>query len=66
MLPDLIPLDFFLWSYVKNIVYLQQLKARIRDAVATVTPNILEATWNGVEYRLDICRAAKEAHIEIY
>jgi hypothetical protein len=41
-LPDLTPLDFFLWGYVKNIVYqvkindLQHLKARIRDTVATV------------------------------
>jgi hypothetical protein len=57
---------------VKNIVYqvkindLQQLKARIRDAVATVTPNMLQATWNEVEYRLDICYATKEAHSEIY
>jgi hypothetical protein len=27
---------------------------------------MLRATWNEVEYRLDICRATKEAHIEIY
>jgi hypothetical protein len=45
---------------------LQQLKACIRDAVATVTPNMIQATWNEVEYRLDICRATKGAHIEIY
>jgi hypothetical protein len=57
---------------VKNIVYrvkindLQHLKARIRDAVATVKPNMLQATWNEVEYRLDICRATKGAYIEIY
>jgi hypothetical protein len=50
---------------VKNIFYqveikdLQHLKAHIRDALATVTPNILQATWNEVEYRLDICRATK-------
>jgi hypothetical protein len=67
--PDLTPLDFFFWGYVKNIVYqvkindLQHLKGRIRDAVATVTPNMLQATWNEVEYRLDICRATKEDHI---
>jgi nicotinate-nucleotide pyrophosphorylase len=48
------------WGYVKNIVYqvkindLQHLKA-----VATVTPNVLQATRNEVEYRLDICRATK-------
>jgi hypothetical protein len=41
--PDLTPFDFFFWGYVKNIVYqvkindLQHMKARIRDAVATVT-----------------------------
>jgi hypothetical protein len=57
---------------VKNIVYevkindLQHLKARIREAVATVTTNMLQATWNEVEYRLDICRATKGANIEIY
>jgi hypothetical protein len=63
--PELTTLDFFLWGYVKNIVYQvkindpQHLKARIRDAVATVAPNMLQATWNEVEYRLDICRATK-------
>jgi hypothetical protein len=61
-----------LWSYVKNIVYwvkindLQHLKAHIRYSVAMVTPNMLQAVWNTVEYRLDICCATKGAHIEIY
>jgi hypothetical protein len=56
---------------VKNIVYeikineLGDQKARTRDAVATVTQNMLQATWIEVDYRLDICRATKEAHIEI-
>jgi hypothetical protein len=69
--PHLTQLDLFLWGYVKNTVYqvkindLQHLKARIRDSVATVTPNMLQATWNEVEYRLDICRAIKGAHSEI-
>jgi hypothetical protein len=27
---------------------------------------MLQATYNEVEYRLDICRATKGAHIEIY
>jgi hypothetical protein len=42
------------------------MEVRIRDAVATVTPNMLQATWNEVEYPLDICRATKEARIDIY
>jgi hypothetical protein len=71
-LPDLSPLDFFLWRYVKNIVYqfkindLQHLKARIREAAAKVTPNKLQATWNEAEHRLDICRVTKGAYIKIY
>jgi hypothetical protein len=65
-------LEFSLWGYVKNIVYqvkfnnFQHLKVHIRDTVATVTPNMLQVTWNEVGYHLDICRATKEAHIEIY
>jgi hypothetical protein len=57
---------------VKNIVYkvklndLQHLKACIRDAVAALTPNMLQATWNEVEYSLDVCCATKGAHFEIY
>ncbi|PNF43421.1 hypothetical protein B7P43_G13453, partial [Cryptotermes secundus] len=70
--PDLNPVDFFLWGYVKNIVYqvkinkLQHMKARIRDAVATVTTNTLQAKWNEVKYGRDICSATKGAHTEIY
>jgi hypothetical protein len=52
--------------YQVKVNDLQHLKARIRVAVATVTPNRLQATWNGVKYSLDICHATKGAHIEIY
>jgi hypothetical protein len=54
---------------VKSIIYqvkindLQHLRARMREAVSAVT---FQATWIEVESRLDICRAAKEAHIQIY
>jgi hypothetical protein len=70
--PDLTPLDFFLLELCEEHIYqatindLQHLKTRIRDAVATVTQNILQTTWNEVEYRLHICRATKGAHIKIY
>jgi hypothetical protein len=45
---------------------LQHLKAHIRDATAMVTPNMLQATWNEVKNHVDICRATKETHTEIY
>lgn len=70
--PDLTPLDFFFWGYIKNIVYktpvvdLDDLRRRIIAACATVTPEMLQNTWQELEYRLDICRATRGAHIEIY
>jgi hypothetical protein len=70
--PEITSLDSLLWVYVKNTVYqvkindLQHLNACIIGAVATVTSNMLQATWNEVEYRLDICRATKGAYIEMY
>lgn len=70
--PDITPLDFFLWGYVKDIVYqtkvadIDELKARIRNAVATVDIDMLARTWQEIEHRLDILRATKGAHIEVY
>ena len=49
--PDITPLDFFLWGYVKDRVYktpvddIDHLKEKIREAVAFVTPDMLAATW---------------------
>jgi hypothetical protein len=34
--------------------------------MATVTTNMLQATWNEADYHLDICHATKGAHTEIY
>jgi hypothetical protein len=62
---------FFLWGYVKDIVYktpvtsLHELKLRIVAAIGTVTPQMLVNTWREIEYRLDILRATKGAHVEV-
>ena len=69
--PDLTPLDFFLWGYVKNLVYqvkirdVNHLKARITDAIGTVTPAMLGRVWGELEFRLDLCRAINGSHIEM-
>jgi hypothetical protein len=69
--PDIMPLDFFLWGYIKDIVYkipvtsLDELKLRIVAAIETVTPQMLENTWREIEYHLDILCAMKGAHIEV-
>ena len=71
-LPDLTPMDFFYWGYIKDIVYstpvadLEDLSRRIVAACSTVTPEMLGNRWRVLECRLDICRGTRGAHIEIY
>lgn len=70
--PDITPLDFFFWGYIKNVVYsekvrdLVHLRERISDAIATVTPDMIQRTWQEIDYRFDVCRATNGAHIETY
>ena len=70
--PDITPLDFFLWGYVKDIVYrtkvrdVSDLQQRIIEALDTVTVDMLARTWLEIEYRLDILRATDGAHVEVY
>ena len=46
--PDLSPLDFFLWGYIKNIVCaekirnIQHLQERITSAIETVTRDMIQ------------------------
>ena len=65
-------LDFFLWRYVKDKVLstpvpdITNLNARITDDFATITEDMLENTWSETDYRLDVLRATKRAHVEVY
>jgi len=64
--------DFFLWRYIKNIVYaerirnIQHLQQRITSAVETVTRDMIQKAWQEIEFRLDVSRATNGAHIEMY
>ena len=59
-------------GYVKVKVFLTpvpditNLKARITDAFATITVDMLENTWRETDYQLDVLRATKGAHDEVY
>jgi len=70
--PDITPHDFFLWRYVKDKVFstpvpdITNFKARIKDAFATITEDMLENTWREIDYRLDVLLATKGAHVEVY
>jgi len=65
-------LDFFLWGYVKDRVFstpvpdITNFKARITDDFAAITEDMLENTWREIDYRLDVLRATKGAHVEVY
>ena len=59
-------------EYVKDKVFstpvpdITNLKARITYAFATITEDMLENTWREIDYRLDVLRATKGAHVEVY
>jgi len=42
------------------------LKARIIDAFATVTEDMLENTWREIDYRLDVLLATEGTNVEVY
>ena len=69
--PDATPFDFFLWGYAKDQVYvpslpasIPELKVRIRTAFETITADMLQIVWNELDYRVDVCRITKCAHVE--
>jgi len=70
--PDITPLDFLLWGYVKDKVFstpvsdITNLKARITDAFAAITEDMLKNTWREIDYRLDVLRETKGAHVGVY
>ena len=65
-------LYFFLWGYIKNTVYaekirnIQHLQERITSTIETVTRDMIQKTWQEIEFRLDVSRATNVAYIEMY
>jgi len=41
-----------------------ELKVRIRTAIETITADMLQTVCNELDYRVDVCRITKGAHIE--
>jgi len=41
-----------------------ELRVRIRTAIETITADMLQTVWNELDYRVDVCRITKGAHIE--
>ncbi|GFW97066.1 uncharacterized protein TNCV_2696881 [Trichonephila clavipes] len=62
---DLTPLDYFLWGYVKSLVYadtpqtLDHLEDNIRRIIADIRPQMLEKVIENWTSRLDYIRASR-------
>ncbi|GFV84196.1 uncharacterized protein TNCV_3038561 [Trichonephila clavipes] len=62
---DLTPLDYFLWCYVKSLVYadkpqtLDHLEDNIRRVIADIRPQMLEKVIENWTSRLDYIRASR-------
>ncbi|GBN69489.1 hypothetical protein AVEN_70699-1 [Araneus ventricosus] len=68
--PDLNPLDFFLWEYIKQRVHgtppttLQELRNCITDACASVSSAMLYNVQREVHSRVQMCIVAEGHHFE--
>ncbi|GFU67292.1 putative transposable element [Trichonephila clavipes] len=66
---DLTPLDYFLWCYVKSLVYadkpqtLDHLEDNIRRVIADIRPQMLEKVIENWTSRLDYIRDSHGSHM---
>ncbi|XP_073847020.1 uncharacterized protein [Musca autumnalis] len=66
---DLTPLDYFLWGYVKSLVYankpetLGELEANIRGVIAAIRPHMLEKVVENWTSRIGFIRASRGGHM---
>ncbi|GFU79262.1 putative transposable element [Trichonephila clavipes] len=66
---DLTPLDYFLWGYVKSLVYadkpqtLDHLEDNIRRVIADIQPQMLGKVIENWTSRLDSIRASRGSHM---
>ncbi|KAG8290860.1 hypothetical protein J6590_074110 [Homalodisca vitripennis] len=68
--PDLTQMGFFL-AQCQKIVHSEKirntdhLRERVRDAIESVTQEMLKHVWQEIESRFDTCRSIYGGHIEI-
>ena len=55
----------YVYCYV-TVPDITDLKTRITDAFATITEDMFENKQREFDYRLDVLRETKGAHVEVY
>ena len=69
-LPDLSPLDFFLWGHVKTLVYstkpqsIDDLQVRITRVIRDITASHLQNVFSEFQNRITACIHNDGGHIE--
>jgi hypothetical protein len=66
---DLTLLDFFLWGFVKDRVFVPPLPANVAElrtqiTVADVMPETLRTVWQDTDYKWGVCCITNGSHIE--
>ena len=68
--PDLNVCDYFLWGHIKSIVYKEDTRdraetlTRIRQAFASITPQMIQKATENITKRLDLCIRNEGRHFE--
>ena len=66
---DLTPLDYFLWSYVKDQVYtdisqsIEDLKTNIRCVIGEIEPQLWKNVIENIEERIDVCKRGRSGYL---
>ncbi|CAH2088888.1 unnamed protein product [Euphydryas editha] len=68
--PDLTPMDFFLWGYLKSKVFtshtasIEDLKENIRNEMQNISPNTLREVIGYFRSRLHECQNKQGTHLD--
>ena len=68
--PDLTPLDYFLWGYLKDRVYrtkpanIEELKQRIRDEITAIEQDMIERAVSSFYDQMAFCQEVDGNHFE--
>jgi len=55
---------FFYDERCAVVTHLSAWSGEIRTAIETITVDMLQTVWNELDFRVDVCRITKGAHIE--
>ena len=72
--PDLTPMDFFFWGYIKTQVYrsntvyhsIQELRNSITSCLQEINPEMLNHVFDSLQERYHLCIQNEGGHIEQY